>query len=438
MGEKRSRNSITAFFFLLIDFLDLIANLYIPPLIAKKTPNADVIEFFNLHYKRSISLVYLDNKRCFFEYLRALRKLNKYDLSKIKNGVGIWLSTSGLFSWSGASFKISKKILEHTKSSIARDDSRNILYYELFKLLYCFFSGDWDGITDYSETQMDYYEKTGEIWHLSTLLVFHGFVKIETGKFMEAQKIVIKMNEIWVNYGIEDAGEYVYSLKTGLLIKSRKLNEALNEVNVGIALQSERGRELAVLYYYGLKGTIEVLLRDIEAATDSFSRAEEFVSKMSFIPPLYFGSYLVGQFLLSLYMLENAIVHKEYGNIRKYRKMADIFGKRALRNSLKHCKDLPEVRKLLGRFQWLIGNHRRANEEWRRSIDEGERLGTHVELSRVYFEVGKRLSENGRGDRAFNGIRAEDYIEKAKAKFREMDLKWDMAELDRVACENLP
>jgi len=31
-----------------------------------------------------------------------------------------------------------------------------------------------------------------------------------------------------------------------------------------------------------------------------------------------------------------------------------------------------------------------------------------------------------------NGIKAEDYLEKARVLFKEMDLHWDLDELDRV------
>jgi len=53
-------------------------------------------------------------------------------------------------------------------------------------------------------------------------------------------------------------------------------------------------------------------------------------------------------------------------------------------------------------------------------------------LSRTYFEVGKRLLEPRSKYKNLNGITAEEYLEKARTLFEEMDLQWDLDELDKV------
>jgi len=59
-------------------------------------------------------------------------------------------------------------------------------------------------------------------------------------------------------------------------------------------------------------------------------------------------------------------------------------------------------------------------------------MGARPDLSRTYFEVGKRLLEPGSKYKTLNGITAEEYLDKAKSMFEEMDLKWDLDELDKV------
>ena len=70
---------------------------------------------------------------------------------------------------------------------------------------------------------------------------------------------------------------------------------------------------------------------------------------------------------------------------------------------------------------------------WRRAIEEGEQRGARLELSRTYFEIGKRLLEPESKYKMLNGITAKEYLEKAKILFEEMDLQWDLDELDRMA-----
>ena len=61
---------------------------------------------------------------------------------------------------------------------------------------------------------------------------------------------------------------------------------------------------------------------------------------------------------------------------------------------------------------------------------EGERLGARPDLSRTYFEVGKRLLEPQSKHKQLNGIEAKGYLEKAGILFEEMDLERDLDDLD--------
>lgn len=75
---------------------------------------------------------------------------------------------------------------------------------------------------------------------------------------------------------------------------------------------------------------------------------------------------------------------------------------------------------------------KKAINWWHRSIKEGQKLGAEVELARTLFEVGKRLLEPESKYQELNGIRAEEYLKKARILFEEMDLQWDLDELNRL------
>ena len=59
-------------------------------------------------------------------------------------------------------------------------------------------------------------------------------------------------------------------------------------------------------------------------------------------------------------------------------------------------------------------------------------MSTRLELSRTYFEVGKRLLEPKSKFKELNGITAEEYLEKARSMFKEMDLQWGLDELEKI------
>jgi hypothetical protein len=86
----------------------------------------------------------------------------------------------------------------------------------------------------------------------------------------------------------------------------------------------------------------------------------------------------------------------------------------------------------MGLYYWLIGKQSKALKWWDRTIQEGERLGARPDLSRTYMEVGKRLLGTQSKFKELNGISAKEYLEKAEKLFREMDLQWDLEQLERV------
>ena len=94
---------------------------------------------------------------------------------------------------------------------------------------------------------------------------------------------------------------------------------------------------------------------------------------------------------------------------------------------------ITEALKLMGTCCWITGRQGRALKWWRRSINEGERIDARLELSRCYFEVAKRLNEPESKFKQLDGISAEEYLNRAKEMFLEMDLQWDLDELERIA-----
>ena len=107
-------------------------------------------------------------------------------------------------------------------------------------------------------------------------------------------------------------------------------------------------------------------------------------------------------------------------------------GKKAVKNAYKVAFEQIEIFKLMGVYYWIIGKQRKALKWWNRSVQEGERLGALPELSRSYMEVGKRLLEPKSKYSELNGISAKEYLEKARKLFTEMDLRWDLDELDKI------
>ena len=91
---------------------------------------------------------------------------------------------------------------------------------------------------------------------------------------------------------------------------------------------------------------------------------------------------------------------------------------------------------LVARYHWLMGKQNRAVKLWKRAIEEGKRLDARPELARTYMEIGARFLEEKSRYKELNGISAKEYLEKAGTMFQEMDLQWDLNELDKIPTSN--
>jgi hypothetical protein len=63
---------------------------------------------------------------------------------------------------------------------------------------------------------------------------------------------------------------------------------------------------------------------------------------------------------------------------------------------------------------------------------KGERLGARPDLARTYSEVDRRLLEPQSKIRELNGLTAKAYLIRAEELIREMDLHWDLEQMERV------
>ena len=174
-----------------------------------------------------------------------------------------------------------------------------------------------------------------------------------------------------------------------------------------------------------------MMVGDIEGAEKRLQNAKESATETS-MAPRFLSDYLLSYFTLNLHQLAQSMNSDSAKDVAENRIDALKAGKKAVKNSRKNAFSKIETYKLMGAYYWLINKQRKALNWWRKSIIEGERLNGRLELSRTYFEVGKRLLESGSKHKSLNGMKAEEYLEKARTMFEEMDLQWDLDQLDRI------
>ena len=417
--------SISAIFHLLI-------TLYIRGLKFKRIPTNRDIEAIDLFHKKCKALGTVDPKRFFFEFLYMYKRVTNYDLTNFDLGLEIYMEASSLFSFSGMFFRFSRKILDFAKVRVRRDNAKIFINYDFLETIHNYFQGNWKEINEYDADIVNSNLNMGEIWNVSQNLFWHGASKIYQGSLDMAGGILSKLDDIVNVYENDFSLLLRFELNIILLIEYRKLDEALNEIEEAINIVQKANFNMYLFDLYSYKAWIYILKRDMEKAEKYIGYAFEIRSEVNAIP-IILATFCRSRLELYLYRFKESVKTGNKSESIKYRKKVNKSSKMLLRVSKRVALHRTESYKLRGVYYWSIKKQKKARKMWQKAIKEGERLGALLELSRTYFEVGKRLLEPESKYKELNDIKAEIYLEKARGLFEEMDMQCGMDELNRIA-----
>jgi len=376
-------------------------------------------------------LFILDTKKYFIEHFYIISRISKFELAKIEKSAALFLGGSSQLSYSGISFRLSGKILDSFKNKINWDDPKSVLIFESCSFWHNWAVGNWGEVNEYDDNLVNKNLNIGYIFRAIVYLAIRAMFDFERGNFGVVQHKIDKLLEIADTYLHDYARAVAFRLKFSLLVECRKIYGLLNEIEESILILGKTGQEPVNFMLYIFKSRLQIILKDIDGAKESLRSAEKYLSIRGF--PLAQSQFLLCQFLLYLYHLELAIATGNKQETAKIGERALKTGKKLVKISQKIAFSRTEAYKLMGTYYWLTGKQEKALRWFNKSIYEGERLGARLQLSRTYFEVGKRLLEPKSKCNELNGIKADEYLSKAKIMFEEMDLQWDLDEVAKLS-----
>lgn len=432
-GEKRSRNKIVALLSLISKLLNISKNAYFPSKRQKKTPTERDQHIIDLTEKRGLALTQVDVNRLFVDSLGLGKRLYNLDISRVVDGPGNMAEFSVLFAFSGILFKLSRPILEYARDHVSENDLRSVLSLKTAETMHDYATGNWGERHGYDEYLVDRNLRAGRTVLVSYYTANCCVIAGEQGNFGLAQICIDKLHSIDEDYESDEARGQGFAVETRLLLKNRRLSDALEVADKGIAFAGEVGHNFRFLFISAMEANIHLLLEDISKAEISLRRAREAAGHEGRIAPLYLSNLLLSQFLFDLHSLDESINSNDKQEISKFRKKTYDSGNAVLKNTMKYALDKTEAFRLLGLYYWLTRNQKKALKWWGRSIEAGEQLGARPELARSYMEIGKRLLERGSEYRELNGIDADEYLGRARTLFEEMDLEWDLSQLNNIS-----
>jgi hypothetical protein len=250
-------------------------------------------------------------------------------------------------------------------------------------------------------------------------------------------KVIDKLFELKEIYDYPQSFGHAMALKVDYLIKTKSTQKALIESEKGIVFSRDVGTESQVLMFLGFKAEAQQLVGDVEGASDSLSQISAlYQNTSSMFMPLFEAPYKVASLLIDIEQLKYANRTESFNGIDHLTAKVLSSCKAAGKHSRKYAPYRIKIYRLMGEYYWLIDKKPKAISWWNMAIEEGKRLGARLDLSRAYLEVGKRLMEPHSKYTQLNGINIESYLEKARILFEDMNLQWDLDELEKITADN--
>ncbi len=414
---------------LLSAFLHFLVALYLPFLKFRKTPRERDIEVVDLFFKKNKSLSIIDAKRFFIESFYLFKFISAFDLRKFEDGTGIIVTASALFSYSGISFTLSRKVLDTIKGSATQGDVRNYTKYEICETVHHFLGGHWKALKDYDTDLVGKSCRIGEIYDASQYLYWHALGNICQGSFDKARSIVNRLDDLFEVYGNDLSKIFKYEVNTCLLIESGKLDDAMIESEKGIAF-GEKARS----GFWGLhicQAWIHIMMNAIQKAQECLERADR-IRLQTLRTPFQLSPHFKTQLDLDLYRLKESIKGGDRAEVDALQRKAFKSGRLLQKVAQKVAYHRTDSYRLMGTYYWATNKQKRALRWWYRAAQEGERLGARPQLARLFFEVGRSLLDSKDKHMKLDGLKGEEYLEKAKALFEEMKMESFLEDLGRV------
>jgi class 3 adenylate cyclase/tetratricopeptide (TPR) repeat protein len=415
-------------------FLQLLIGIYLPQLKWKRIPDEKDKEIIELQNTKAKALGTAVPKRSMIETFFMLPRFTAVDISKIEKGFGKLVNAAALFSYPGISATISRRILTFTKDKIGTNDDESYYSWLMSEISHKLYVDDFDlshiDIASF-KTLTEKMLRVGAFFEVIYEVLMLGWFFIERGDFEKARDMAGLLGRVGAEYDNDHAKVEQLFLEVRLSIEQGRLKEAIDAAHKGILLAERLELRPKHFGFLNVKARAHVLLGDQEGSETCFKYLEEIKSN-TYLVPLYLSDYVAVRSMFSIACLEEAVNIGDNPRIRQLARESWKWGMQAMKASKKFKRDRVEVLRLLGTYSWLTKKFRKALKWWAASVETGERLKMMLDLSRTYFEIGKRLSEPNSPYRELNGINAAEYLNKAKTMFEKMDLQRELEQLEHV------
>jgi hypothetical protein len=398
---------------------------------SKRPSTPELREALGLLYSRAKVESVADPEWFLFDSMYMTGRLTRIDPTSVEQSFAQWAGVALLFSYSGLSFAISRRIAEVAKSTMREDRPGDLLTYHLMNFMRDYFEGSWDQPSGVSDELIELLMRAGRsFWDLDTFLGMDAYKQLDLGNFEAAQARLERICEIVDDYGYRFAETNRLAIPLFTAVAKRRLAEARETVERYL----ERPEETLNLIGLGNKAKIEVLLGDVGAAGETLAAAGKLLARIQrTTSPFHTGWYRTARLLHAVTRLEDPAVAGDAKQKKAALREAAVAAKEAARTASVLAMIRTETYRLTGTMHWLGGVPRKAVAWWEKAVAEGRRLGARPELARTHAEIARRLETHDGTVAAVARLSPAEHRDEARRLFQELGLDQDLASLGGTA-----
>lgn len=436
LGDREPHGRAARLIRTLSDAALILLDLYGPRRRGKRTATPVDQRRFTLRHMRANALANYDPQRLFFDLLRTIRWRTGFALSGPEE-CSIYSLASSLMTFSGISASVAKRFLDRAAAAADPSDPKSYLVYRYSYYLYHYHVGSWSIDLDFDENLFHKGIELGEFYPACYYISFIGNIAVARGDFEFELSLSDLLSDVAEAYDYDYVLLNYYNTLVYYHCNRREVQEFMRAAEVSLEIQRRNGLASWMVGGEGLLARAYLMAGDEARAEEALRRAEGNLAKLGRISSMFTMNPYLGRLQLEVVRLEHLLSVKpdaaRLAEVKRVRKLA----RRASHLVISQFRGLqefkPEGYRLTGTMFWLEGKKSHAIQYWRKSIRAASTMPKKQELGRTYLEIGKRLLEpGGLSIGSIDGLDGDKYLKKARDIFREMNLKFDEADIERT------
>src|SRR5581483_5471343 len=323
LGERVVRTKKAASRQLAFDTVRILLRMYVMRGRMSRRPcTPELREAIAILYMRCRAECVADPEWFAFDAMYMVGRLTTVDPHTIDEAFAQWAGVALLFSYSGASLALSRRVLKVARSLVREDNEADFFIFNLMHFMCDYFEGIWDRPDSVDDALTERVLRAGLFWDVDTFLGMDAYKAIDQGDWQRARRRWSKICEIADAYGYGFAETNKRAIPIFEAVARRELHGALADVDAYL----ERPEEMLNLIGLGNKAKILTLLARHDEARAVLAQADELERRIGRATPFHSGWLRVAK-------LQDGVVALAEATRRGDRRTARSIRRRVLRDA---------------------------------------------------------------------------------------------------------